>query len=213
MKSYKIIIADDHKLLADGIEEIINQNNLGEVIAKATDGKVLLQLLNSNKPDLVLLDINMPNLDGYDTASMVKLRHENIKIIIISQQEGKEMVQKFYDLGVDGYLSKSFERNDFIHAIIKVKTGEKVFPLLEKDLLAERKQNTNFKNGENTFNLSEREKEIIKLISSGLTTNQIALKLFLSEYTVETHRKNIGKKTGANSPCLITNFAIEHNLK
>jgi DNA-binding NarL/FixJ family response regulator len=213
MSTYKIIIADDHKLLADGIEEIITQNNIGEVIAKATDGKILLQLLNSNKPDLILLDINMPNLDGYSTASLVKIRHAEIKIIIISQQDNNEIVKRFYDLGVEGYLPKSFERIDFINAINKVKSGERIFPLLEQGLLHPKKTNINFKNGENTFNLSEREKEIIKLISSGLTTSQIAVKLFLSEYTIETHRKNIGKKTGANSPSLITNFAIEHNLK
>ncbi len=213
MSTYKIIIADDHKLLADGIEEIITQNNIGEVIAKATDGKILLQLLNSNKPDLILLDINMPNLDGYSTASLVKIRHAEIKIIIISQQDNREIVKRFYNLGVDGYLPKSFERIDFINAVNRVKSGERIFPLLEKDLLQEKKSNAHFQNGENTFNLSEREKEVIKLIASGFTTSQIAVKLFLSEYTIETHRKNIGKKTGANSPSLITNFAIEHNLK
>lgn len=210
MKGYKILIADDHKMVADGLEMIIRENDLGEVVSKAINGKELLQQLNSIEADLIILDVNMPVLDGLATAELIKLQYPKIKILIISQHESIELINRFVALEVDGYLPKSFEREDLIETIKKIKIGEKEFPTI-MDAHNKKFKKILFLNNEK-YNLSEREFQIILMIAKGITTRQIAEKLFLSEYTIETHRKNIGRKTGANSSAAIIQFAIDNQI-
>lgn len=208
MNEYKIIIADDHKILADGLEMIIHSNNIGTVILKVTNGKELLQKLNDHKADLIILDINMPLLDGLKSAELIKIRYPDIKILIITQHESIELINKIKALNVDGYLSKSFEQEELMKAIVKIKNGERIFPLVSDQA---RKKEFLFI-GNEKYHLSEREYEIIQMISKGLTTKQIASQLFLSEHTIDTHRKNIGRKTGAHNSTAILKFVIENNI-
>ncbi len=207
---FEIIIADDHKMLADGLETIIHENHLGIVTAKVSNGKELLHQLNSIKADMIILDVNMPEMDGLKAAAMIKAKYPNIKILVVSQHESIELVKKFYSLDVNGFLSKSLERDDLINAILLLKADKKIFPILDKTPNTQEKKFL-FINSEK-YKLSEREYEIIIMISKGMTTKQIAGSLFLSEFTVETHRKNIGRKTGANNPSAIIRFAYENNI-
>lgn len=210
MNNFNIILADDHRMITDGLETVIKTNNLGTVKAKVVNGKELLQQLNNQRIDLIILDINMPILGGMETAEKIRVKYSHIKILVISQHDDIDMIRKMHDLGVHGYLSKMNAHDDLVEAINIIKTNEKVFPGL---LYNSNKRDKKFLFvGNEEFKLSEREHEILLLIASGLSTKQIAVKLHLSEFTVETHRKNIGKKTGANSTARIVKFAIEHNL-
>jgi DNA-binding NarL/FixJ family response regulator len=200
----RILIADDHNLIISGIETIIENNKLGEIVAKVNDGKELLLKLNSTSVNLIILDINMPNLNGIETAEKVLARYPLMKILIISQYENLELIKKLKLMGVKGYLSKTFEEELFIEAIKNIHKGMDFFPLLEikKEV-----------NSTNIYNLTNREVEVINLISNELSTKEIAKTLFLSEYTIQTHRKNIIRKTGAKTTIAFLNLSKELGYK
>ena len=190
MKTNKIIIADDHLLVSDGIENIINNENLGVVIAKVSNGKELLHKLNSTISNLIILDINMPELNGVETMKILKKRYDNaLKVLIISQLESYATVKQLKELGANGYLPKSFEKHNLVEAINQVLAGVDFFPTLENK----------YKSNTNSYNLTKREIQIIQLICEGKKNREIAQELFLSEFTIETHRKNILKKTNYKS--------------
>lgn len=200
----RILIADDHNLIISGIVTIIENNKLGEIVAKVNDGKELLLKLNSTSVNLIILDINMPNLNGIETAEKILARYPLMKILIISQYENLELIKKLKLMGVKGYLSKTFEEELFIEAIKNIHKGMDFFPLLEikKDV-----------NSTNIYNLTNREVEVINLISNELSTKEIAKTLFLSEYTIQTHRKNIIRKTGAKTTIAFLNLSKELGYK
>ena len=202
----RILIADDHNLIISGIETIIENNKLGTVVAKVNDGKELLLKLNSTAVNLIILDINMPNLNGIETAEKVLSRFPKMKILIISQLENVELIKKLKLMGVKGYLCKTFEEKTFVDAIINIQNGIDFFPLLEIKI------NSNSPKP-NIYNLTSREIEVINLISSEFSTKEIAQALFLSEYTIQTHRKNIIKKTGAKTTIAFLNLSKELGYK
>lgn len=198
--NFKIIIADDHKLIISGIAQIIEMNNLGTIVAEVYNGLEVLQLLKEVSVDLLILDINMPELNGMETAEKLLQIYPTISIMMLSQYENIELIKKFKKMGVKGYLTKSFEISQLIEAIKTIELGNYYFPSL--DSISENDKNTNFK-------LSGREIEIIEHISKGKTTKEIAIVLFLSEHTVETHRKNIMRKLEVNSIIGLLNAAKE----
>lgn len=186
---FEVIIADDHQLVSDGIERIIIDENIGVVISKVKNGNELLHKLNSTIPSLIILDVNMPKLNGIETMRVLNEKYNYIKVLVISQLESYSTVKQLKDLGAKGYLPKSFEQHSLVQAISDIKEGLCFFPILESKI----------KNSTNCYNLTNREIEIIALLCEGKTNKVIAEELFLSEFTVETHRKNIIKKTNCKS--------------
>jgi len=187
---YKIIIADDHQLICSAIEQIITDNFLSTEIVKVNDGKQVLEKLNSFQANLIILDINMPNLNGLETADIILSRYPNMKILVVSQNENYSLIKKLKDLGVKGYLPKTFEQELLIEAIYSILHEKLFFPLNET-------KNETLKD---IYNLTAREIEVIFLIVKGMNTKEIAASLDISAYTVDTHRKNISRKTGAKTP-------------
>jgi len=160
------------------------------VVGIAEDGKKLIQMLNSTKADLIILDINMPNLNGMETAEIVLRRFPKMKILIVSQYEGFELMNKMKMMGILGYLPKTFNQDLIIDAINSLKNNVNFFPLLENYLPSKKS---------NKYNLTSREIEIIQLVCKGNSTKKISETLKLSHYTIETHRKNIVRKTGSKN--------------
>jgi DNA-binding NarL/FixJ family response regulator len=196
--NYKIVIADDHKLIISGIKQIIEVNGLGTVVAQANDGLELLQLLKETAVDLLILDINMPKLNGIEAAEKILKRHPTISILMLSQYENVELIKKLKTLGVKGYLTKIFEISQLVEAINEISDNQLYFPSLKNE--------SNFKETDK-HELTKREEEIIKLLAVGKTSKEIADILFLSEYTIETHRKNIMRKLEVNSIIALLNTA------
>lgn len=196
--NYKIVIADDHKLIISGIKQIIEVNGLGTVVAQANDGLELLQLLKETAVDLLILDINMPKLNGIEAAEKILKRHPTISILMLSQYENVELIKKLKTLGVNGYLTKIFEISQLVEAINEISDNQLYFPSLKNE--------SNFKETDK-HELTKREEEIIKLLAVGKTSKEIADILFLSEYTIETHRKNIMRKLEVNSIIALLNKA------
>ncbi len=186
----KIIIADDHRLICSALEQIITDNFINTEIVKVHDGKQVLEKLNSFQANLIILDINMPNLNGLETAEIILSRYPKMKILVVSQNENSSLIKKLKVMGVKGYLPKTFDQELFIEAIQSIQNDQLFFPIneLKNDILKDR------------YNLTAREIEVIYLIIKGLNTKEMAAYLKISAYTVDTHRKNIASKTGAKTP-------------
>lgn len=199
-KHYNIAIADDHKLILSGIRNIVIENQLGTIIGEVNNGFELLQLLQNNKVNLVILDINMPKMNGIETAKKIVELYPKITILILSQYENLGIINELKTIGVNGYLSKNFESEELIKGIKTIKKNEFFFPLLNQEHIS-------FKNDKST--LTPRELEILILIVSGQTSKEISCELFISQYTVETHRKNCMRKLEVNSIIQLINVAKE----
>jgi DNA-binding NarL/FixJ family response regulator len=160
----------------------------------------LLQLVKESSVDLVILDINMPELNGMEAAEKISKIHPSVSILMLSQYENIELIKKLKIMGVKGYLTKNFEISQLIEAITDIEKGLLYFPSLDIDAGSDKSSN---------FSLSHREIEIIKLLSLGKSSKEIANDLFLSEYTIETHRKNIMRKLEVNSIVALLNIVKE----
>ena len=209
MNRIKIIIADDHTLFISGLQLLLKAESWIEVIDIANNGKELLDILIKTKPDLILLDINMPGLNGLDTARIIRQSHSTIKIIILSTYNEGHLIDKAKQVGVNGYILKNSSRDELLQTISLVMNNKTSFPYLEP------KEENIFDKEDHflkQFNLTKRETEIISLLKNSCTNHEIADKLFLSIYTVETHRKNIMQKLGLKTPTALMKFMIEQNL-
>lgn len=205
MKPYKIVLADDHAMFRQGIKHIINQVEGLEVIGEASDGLELLRLLQKLLPDLVILDISMPNLRGLEAAREIKQLYPILKILLLTMHKRKEFIRQGLSNGVDGFLLKEDADIELIRAIRTIKRGEKYFsPLLTATLadLALEKEKSSL--------LTLREKEVLKLLAECKTNQDIADLLHISRYTVRRHRANILKKLGAKNLTQLFHYALSH---
>jgi len=204
----KIIIADDHKLFAEGLMHIINEIEDAELIASAGNGRELLQLMNSHQPNLVLLDINMPVMNGLEALKELKKRHPQVLVIILSMHYEKYMVSQVMQDGAEGYLIKTSDKEEFKTAIKRVCDGGKYFSAdLTTHLLSPQSITDNRVNL-----LSRREIEIIALLADGLGSAQIGDKMNISPRTADTHRNNILQKLSLRNTAELISFAFKNKL-
>ncbi|REA63795.1 DNA-binding response regulator [Dyadobacter luteus] len=205
----KIIIADDHLLFIDGLKRLLEDDTSIKVINIANNGKELMHILQTHLPDLILMDINMPKMNGLSATQMIRQAYPHILVIMLSTYNEKHLIEKARESGANGYLIKDINKNDLLITIRKVLSGESGFPNYTK------KNFMDFQHGDSFLkqsNLTKREIEIIQLIKTSQSNRQIADQLFLSIYTVETHRKNIMQKLGLNSPGQLMRFILENGL-
>jgi len=201
----KLIIADDHQLMIEGIKTILSETPEIKIIGEALNGKQLLEMLETTQPDIVLLDIRMPELDGLDTLEIIMGRYPEIKAIMLSQYSERSMVKKSIEFGAKGYLLKDCGKKNLIKAIKKIFTGGICFEIYGF--------HHNIK--EKTCDLSQlslRELEVLKLICKELTSHEIADKLNISKETINTYRARLMKKTGAKNVIGLYKWALEYKL-
>ncbi len=204
----KIIIADDHLIFIDGLSSLLAGEKDIKIEDVAIDGKELLDILERKKPDIILLDINMPGMNGLEALRYIKQSWPSIHVIILSTYNEAHLIEKAKQNGAHGYLLKNCNKGELIQTIRLVLSGQTSFPY-QKPLKQATDENDHFLR---QFSLSKREIEIIHLVKEGYTNQQIADKLFLSIYTVETHRKNIMQKLQLKSPTALMKFILENNL-
>lgn len=195
-----VIIAEDHQSLIDGIKLSLEYEHDINVIGEANDGEELLELVRSKKPQVVLTDIRMPKCDGICATKTIKSEFPEIKVIAFSMFDQGEAVKQMKEAGASGYIMKNSPLSKVIQAIRAVTNQETFFD----DAIVSKDQFTK----ENIL-LSTREKEILRLIGQGKTSQEIADLLFISKNTVDTHRKNILRKMNIDGKTDLIRFAIE----
>jgi DNA-binding NarL/FixJ family response regulator len=208
----KVMIADDHPLMIGGIKTTLADSPEVEIVADASNGyEVIRQLEEGKEVDVILMDINMPKLDGLDTTKKVSKAFPQVKIIALSQYSEKRFVKRMLKYGADGYLLKDSSRDDLIEAIQKVHAGEKYFsPRLSVSLV---NQELKLENTSSLFpKLTERELEILNLICKEHSSQEIADKLFISFHTVESHRANLMHKSGTKNTAGLVRWAVENDF-
>ena len=205
----ELIIADDHSLFIDGLKGLLRDEIGLAVIDIANDGKELLGILEKRKADIILLDINMPNMNGLEAAQFVKQFYPSLKIIMLSTYNDDHLVEKAKNIGANGYLLKTTSKDELLQTIKLVYAGHSCFPYRSPRAVNEFDKTDDFLK---SLNLTKREIEIIRLIKKEYTNQQIADHLFLSIYTVETHRKNIMQKLGLNNPTSLVKFILHNNI-
>ena len=199
-------MVDDHQILIDGIKNILEEKEF-IIVAEALDSRSALEFLEKHPVEIIITDISMPGEDGIELIKKVKKLYPEIKIIVLSMHEEKGIVQDAIQLGVNGYLLKNITQQQLLHAIQRVK--ENKFYISEEiaHILVE-----NIHDKTDTRLLSKRELEILKLIAREYSNKHIAETLFISERTVETHRKNIFRKTNTHTVVGLIKYAIENKL-
>jgi DNA-binding NarL/FixJ family response regulator len=204
-----IFIADDHKLFREGVSSLLSTIENFEISGEASNGNEVMELLKSRSTDVILMDINMPEKDGIETAEAVRSTYPEIKIIMLTMLTDKDSIERVLKIGVEGYLPKDAGKAELKEAITKVINGEKHYNNQVFNIIAEGYKSDNVTQA---VRLTPREEEILKLICNELTTQEIADKLYISFNTVETHRKNLLHKTGSKNSLGLLKFAIENKL-
>jgi DNA-binding NarL/FixJ family response regulator len=206
----RIMLADDHPLFIEGLSMMLRREPDFELCGIANNGREVLDMLPTTKPDLILLDINMPKMNGLETIKYIRQSYPNVKIVMLSGYFDEAIIKEAKIKGANGYLLKSSQRDELIHTIKMVYSGALfATPQQDEPVTGEFLANDKFLA---QFNLTKRERELIQLIKNGMTNQEIAQNLHLSVYTVETHRKNIMQKLKLNSPGALMKFIIENQI-
>lgn len=211
MKPIKVLIVDDHKLMRQGIMQLLELDSGIEIIGEANDGVECLSFLTKHKPNIILLDINMPNMNGFEVLSIIKARRKKYKVLVLTIHSETEYLIKAMDLGVNGYILKDADFDDLREAIYTIFKGEnyiqpKLLPAFNARLI---KKDLDF----NKLNcLSKREKDVLILVAQGFFNKEIAIKLGISERTVKNHLSSVFKKIEVVDRTQAALFAIRNNL-
>ncbi len=209
----KIAIVDDHQIVIDGIRLMLGEESDLKCIATALNGKAALELLQTTKVDVLLLDINMPEMDGLECCKRVKSSFPEIKIIILSMLQEASLIKKMLKLGASGYLLKNAGKDEVVEAIRKVYAGEQFFGSEVMDIVMGSFSGKNKTAKKSPFpKISRREKQVLQLIVDERTTAEIAQELFISFGTVETHRRNLLMKLDARNTAGLVKAALEYEL-
>lgn len=209
----KVFIVDDHKMVIEGLQLLLDNHDEIVFTDYATSGKEALEKISISKPDVVLLDVNMPNMNGFETCKKILQLDSEIKVIAISMHKESSLIKLMFGNGAKGYVLKNASQKEVIKAIKAVYKGKKyvdeeVNEILINSLTKSAKQKIS-----NSFpKLSRREKDVLRLIMNEKTTQEIAEKLNISFGTVETHRRNMLIKTGARNTVGLVKLVFEYNL-
>ncbi len=205
----KIILVDDHKLLRDGLRNIIEQRSNMHVIGEASNGREAIKTCSKLLPNVIVMDVAMPDLNGIEAAVQIHKIHPDIKIIGLSMHSSKQFIQGMFNAGASGYLLKDGDADELIAAITTVMHNKKYLSKdINQEFLALLKKGGTLQKTQ----LSSREKEVLQLIAEGNSSKKIGEILFLSSKTVDVHRTNIMKKIDLHTIPELTKYAIQKGL-
>lgn len=203
----RIFIVDDHQMVIDGLRLIINTITGFEIVGESTSAPQALDILATVEADILLTDVSMPEMSGIELTRLVHKRFPHIKIIALSMFSESQVVAEMIDAGISGYILKNTGKQELIEALNKVATGQNYFG---QDITMQLMKS--FKRNQDEARLTDREIEIIRMIEQDFGNKQIADMLFISERTVETHRKNILRKTNTQSVVGLLKYAYERKI-
>lgn len=207
----RVMITDDHSMIREGLKQLLELEGEFEVIEEACDGVECIEKLKKSIPDVLLLDINMPNMNGLEVLQKIKELKIKVKVLVLTVHNEVEYLLKAVDIGVNGYLLKDSESAELKKAILSVVNGEdyiqpSLIPVLNAKMIDRNKDN------EKLEKLTKRELQVLKLLSIGKLNRQVAEELDISERTVKNHVSNIFKKIDVKDRTQAAVFAIRNNL-
>ncbi len=216
MDNIKVILVDDHLILREGIESMLTNDPSIRLVGQASSGKELLELLAHTPADVVLMDLNMPDMDGLETTEYVTKHFPTVKVLILSMVSSEKIVGHLLNAGALGYITKNAGKEEVVHAIQKVAAGK---PYLGTDItLNVLKQQAPHAvkvyegPGHVPVELSKREMQVLELISEGYNNHEIADKLCVSKRTIDSHRQNLMDKTRAKNTAALIKYAVGRGI-
>jgi two-component system response regulator NreC len=214
MEKTRVLLADDHRLMRSGLRLVIEQNPAFAVVGEADDGRQALAMAETLKPNVIVMDIGMPSLNGIEAAGQVTAKHPEIAIVMLSMHSDEGYVLRALKAGARAYLLKDSAEEDLTRAIEAVRDGKSFFsPAVSKVLLQDYMRKLQRAGVEDTYDLlSAREREILQLVAEGKSSKEIAGMLNLSAYTIETHRSNIMQKLNLKGIPELILYAVRKGL-
>jgi two-component system, NarL family, nitrate/nitrite response regulator NarL len=209
----RLLIVDDHQMLLDGIRALLQDVPNFQIVAEAHNGMQALEELKNTEVDIVVTDISMPDMNGIELTQKIKVDYPNIKVLTLSMFSEKQTIREMVDAGVSGYILKNTGKEELVGALTKIASGGIYFgDEVTNEMMRMMTDQDKEREKKIAVTLTFREKEILKLIAKEYSNVQIAAELFISERTVETHRKNIFRKTNTKSIVGLIKYAYEYNL-
>jgi len=205
----RLLLADDHPLLLDGLFRILSELPDIQVLPPLSNGHQVIDYLHKNTVDLLLLDLNMPKIDGLSTLKIIHKDFPTVKVIVFTSYDHPHFLREAQALGAVGYLLKTSTAAHLKTAVQAVAMGQTWFPQMQKSTSSGESLSDDFTH---RYQLTPREIEIVRLIAQGKTTKQIGEQLSVSEFTINAHRRNIARKTGIDTPIGLLHFAQEQGL-
>jgi two-component system response regulator NreC len=214
MNKMRVLIAEDHVIVREGLRALLEAQADIEVVGEATDGEETVIKTKEVQPDIVLMDITMPVMNGLEATRLIKQYSPDVKILVLTMHEGDEYFFEFLYAGASGYFIKGGSSTELISALRAVWHGDVfLYPTMAKKLLGDYLQRVGTGSDKESYDgLTNREREILKLIAEGNTNQEIAQLLFLSITTVQTHRAHIMAKLGLRSPTELVKYAIRRGF-
>jgi len=208
----KIVIADDHPIVRQGLRQMIEAEKNFTIVGEAGDGEDALQLIETHKPDVAVLDIDMPRIGGFDVARQLKRKKSEVGIIFLTMHNEEEIFQTAMDLGVGGYVLKDSATTDIVAGIKSIAAGKPfISPAMSALLLNRRRRAEKLASEKPALDsLTPTERRILKLIAEDKTSKEIGEELFISHRTVHAHRANISTKLNLSGNLALVKFAITH---
>jgi RNA polymerase sigma factor (sigma-70 family) len=214
MKRICVLLADDHLVVRKGLRSILERQSGIEVVGEAADGREAVALSESLVPDVVIIDITMPHLNGIDATAQIVKRNPKIGAVILSVHSDETYILRALNAGARGYLLKDSAETDLVKAVETVAQGKPFFsPAIAEALLEDYMRFLHQRNLQDSYDLlTDREKEILQLLAEGMSNKEIASILNLSVYTVETHRANLMQKLGLHNTAEIVLYAVRKKI-
>jgi two-component system response regulator NreC len=211
--SLRVILADDHAIVRHGLSKLLQQEKDVEVVAQAQDGHSTVELTRELSPDMVIMDIGMPDLNGIEATRQIVSDFPQVKVIGLSMHSGRKFVVEMLRAGASGYLLKDCALEELTTAVRTVAAGKMYLSPAITDVVVENYVRNAAEKGHSAFSLlSQREREVLQLMAEGKTTKQIARHLHISHKTVEGHRLRVMSKLNMDSVAKLTKYAIQEGL-
>lgn len=213
MKKPTFVIADDHKIFREGLKALINNEEIGIVVGEASNGKELIDLLSTKSPDMVIVDISMPVMDGIEASKKALEINPDQKILALSMFGDEEYYYSMIEAGVKGFVIKTSGMHELESAIKTILAGDSYFSNeLLRNIISKLSPQSNRKIEDKTEKLSKREIQVLKEICKGKNNKEIAETLFISNSTVKGHKQKIFAKTNCSNSAALIVYAIKNNL-
>ena len=211
MRKIKILLVDDHAIMRDGIKALLSIYDDIEVVGEASEGREAIEMARELNPDVVVMDISMPGMDGLEVTRRLTKRNPGMKVIILTQHDNREYILSAIKVGAAGYIPKKALGSDLISAIRAVHSGDSfLYPSAAKTLIDDYRKQA--EQPDIYESLTEREREILKLIAEGLTSREIANALYISQKTVQGHRTKIMEKLDLHNRTELIKYAMRKGL-